>query len=313
MKEPLVSIITVNFNQTLLTCQLLSSVEKLEYSNIEVIVVDNGSLENPSKHIEEMYPSVNVIRSEVNYGFAGGNNLGLRASKGDYLFFVNNDTELNKDCIGKLLEVFEKNLKVGVVSPKINFYQSPEFQKQSLIQYAGYTRLHPITARNHTIGEFEIDTGQYNQAVQTFYAHGAAMMVKREVIERVGEMPELYFLYYEELDWCEQIRKAGFEIMVEPNAVIYHKESMSVGKESPVKTYYLTRNRILFMRRNSFPLNFGLFIIYFALVIFPKTVLIFLLQRQTSYLKSFFAAIYWHFKHIDNNNLPSLASKQVAV
>ena len=293
MPSPLVSIITVNFNQAQLTYELLASIGHLNYRKVEVIVVDNGSIIDPSAYIMQHFPEVRILRSEENLGFAGGNNLGMKIAKGDYLFLVNNDTELSPDVIGQLLSVFGQQEKVGLVSPKICYHN--DGNQQHLIQYVGYTRVHPITARNITLGEFEPDKGQYIKVKPTVYAHGAAMMLKKEVLEKVGLMPELYFLYYEELDWCELIRKAGFTIMVEPNAVVYHKESMSVGKASPMKTYYLTRNRILFMRRNTETWQFALFILYFTFVITPKSVVSYLFRRQIHHLRSFMAGILWHF------------------
>ena len=105
--------------------------------------------------------------------------------------------------------------------------------------------------RNRSIGFGEEDHGQYDTAHPTPYAHGAAMMVKREAIEKAGMMPECYFLYYEELDWSMVIRRAGFEIWYEPACTIYHKESQSTGQKSPLRTYYITRNRLLFVKRNN--------------------------------------------------------------
>jgi GT2 family glycosyltransferase len=107
-----------------------------------------------------------------------------------------------------------------------------------------------ITLRNRSIGFNEEDKGQYDTAHSTPCAHGAAMMVKREVIEKAGIMPECYFLYYEELDWSEMIRRAGYEIWYEPECTVYHKESQATGQHSPLKTYYITRNRLIFAQRN---------------------------------------------------------------
>ncbi|HXH19766.1 MAG TPA: glycosyltransferase family 2 protein [Chitinophagales bacterium] len=287
--HPLVSIITVNFNQAEMTCALLNSVKKLTYPNFEMIVVDNGSQENPSAKILTVFPSAKIIISKINLGFAGGNNLGIRESKGEYLFFVNNDTELSADVIEPLLMAFEKNKKAGVISPKIYYFEQPE-----IIQYAGYTPVNPCTARNATIGQFEKDRGQHDQPKPTPYAHGAAMMVKREAIDKAGMMPEFFFLYYEELDWCEQIRKAGFEIYYEPKAKVYHKESVSVGKLSPMKTFYLTRNRILFMRRNAGTLNLMLFALFLAFVTIPKNVLMYCLKGEFTLARSFLQGVIWN-------------------
>src|SRR5690606_29058437 len=106
--------------------------------------------------------------------------------------------------------------------------------------------------RNTGIGGMDDDVGQYDQVTtETGYCHGAAMICRRSDLEKVGLMAENFFLYYEELDWCEKFRRAGFRIGFTGKAKIYHKESMSVGKESRLKTYYMVRNRWLFIRRNT--------------------------------------------------------------
>lgn len=271
---------------------MLESAKKLTYLHVEVIVVDNGSHENITPLIKNVYPQARVIRSTQNLGFAAGNNLGIQESKGDFLFFVNNDTELTPDIIENLLSCFERNKHAGAASPKIYYYDHP-----GIIQYAGYTPINPFTARNTTIGQFEVDTGQYNQPRPTPYAHGAAMMVSRQVIEKAGTMPECFFLYYEELDWCEKIRRAGFEIYYEPKAVIYHKESLSVGKLSPLKTYYLARNRILFMRRNAALWKLALFALFLAIVTLPKNMLMYCLKGEFEQARSFLDGVLWNLSN----------------
>ena len=144
-----------------------------------------------------------------------------------------------------LIDRLESSPKIAMVCPKIRFSWG-----NNAIQYAGYTPLSKITLRNSAIGCGEEDHGQYDAAHPTPYAHGAAMMAKREVIDKVGLMPECYFLYYEELDWSMMIRRAGYEIWYEPACTIYHKESQSTGQSSPLKSYYMTRNRLLFAKRN---------------------------------------------------------------
>ena len=132
-----------------------------------------------------------------------------------------------------------------MVCPKIRFAWG-----DNPIQFAGYTPLSRYTMRNRSIGFGETDKGQYDTAHSTPYAHGAAMMVKREAIEKVGLMPECYFLYYEELDWSMMFTRTGYSIWYEPACTIYHKESQATGQNSPLKTYFLTRNRLLFVKRN---------------------------------------------------------------
>ena len=237
------SIITVNYNGLEDTCALIDSIPFND--RMEVIVVDNGSKTNEAILISQRYPNVITIRSEQNLGFAGGNNLGIKTARGKYLYLINNDTIFRGEDFQALIERLNTSDKIGMVCPKILFAWG-----NNPIQFAGYTPLSAITMRNRAIGFGEEDKGQYNTPHPTPYAHGAAMMVSRKALERVGMLPECYFLYYEELDWSMMFRRAGYEIWYEPSCTIYHKESRSTGQDSPLRTYYLTRNRLLFVKRN---------------------------------------------------------------
>ena len=245
------SIITVNYNGLEDTCALIDTITFND--NMEVIVVDNGSIIDEASFIQQRYPKVKAIRSNQNLGFAGGNNLGIKAAKGRFLYFINNDTLLSlqtsdvrlQTLFQPLIDRLKSSEKIGIVCPKIRFAWANQ-----PIQFAGYTPLSSITLRNRAIGFGEEDHGQYDKAHPTPYAHGAAMMIKREALEKVGLMPECYFLYYEELDWSMMFQRAGYNIWYEPACTIYHKESQSTGSDSPLKTYYITRNRFLFAKRN---------------------------------------------------------------
>ena len=278
-----------------LTLELIESIYQHAITPFEIIVVDNDSTINPKETINRIYPDVKVIVSGVNRGFAGGNNIGVRACRGDYLFFINNDAVLTKDALQTMLCTFQQHPKVGIVCPLICYYPS-EDSSVDIIQYAGATNVHPFTGRNTILGEGEIDQRQYHQSKPTFYAHGAAMLVPRAILQEVGMMSEAYFLYYEELDWCERIRKAGFNIIFEPHAKIYHKESVSVGPNNPLKTYYLIRNRILFMAMNRRKEAFLFFTLFLLFIIIPKNLLVYLVKGQTAHLKAFCEAIVWHLK-----------------
>ncbi len=290
----LVSLITVNFNQPLVTEALLESVITLNhYKNIEVIVVDNGSRHNPVPAWEQKYPQFRFIRSDTNLGFAGGNNLAIREANGACVFLVNNDTIVTAGLVSKLVQALDTHREAGVVSPLIHYYDQPD-----MIQYAGYTPMNFYTGRNSCIGQFEEDKRQYDgPARETAYAHGAAMMVNREVLEKAGLMDERYFLYYEELDWCERIRRAGYRIFFEPSALIYHKESVSVGKTTGLKEFFMHRNRILFMRKNAGAAAFTIFCMYYAAVVVPKSMIRYILDGHLRLVPVMFRAIGWHFTH----------------
>ena len=292
--EKKVSIISVNYNQPLVTEALLQSIfETNTYPNLEIIIVDNGSKVNPTDRWTAKYPEVIFLSSEINLGFAGGNNLGIQASNGDFVFLVNNDTEFTIGLIEKLLITFEDFPDTGIVCPKINY-----FDQKELIQYLGYTELHPITARNKCIGQYEIDKGQFDhQIYATAFAHGAAMMVSRVAIDKVGLMEEGFFLYYEEFDWCLRFRENGYKIRVNSHVKIFHKESISVGTDSALKNYYMTRNRILVMRRHTGLMHFCLFSLYFAFVVFPRNLLDYLLKGRFDKIRAMLRAIGWNFTH----------------
>lgn len=270
------SIITINYNGLADTCALIDSIP-LNDDSLEVIVVDNASKADEATTIQQRYPQVKVIRSDKNLGFAGGNNLGIKAAHGKYLFFLNNDTLLRPQTsdFRHLISRLGADEKIGAVCPKIRFTWG-----NNPIQFAGYTPLSPITMRNRSIGFGEEDKGQYDTAHPTPYAHGAAMMVKREVIEKAGLMPECYFLYYEELDWSMMIRRAGYEIWYEPTCTVYHKESQTTGQNSPLRTYYITRNRLLFARRNVQGLDKLLSYLYLTTIVATKDILKFTAQRR---------------------------------
>ena len=259
----------------------------LEDESIEVIVVDNASKDDEAIIIEQRYPQVTVIRSKANLGFAGGNNLGIQASHGKYLFFINNDTLFRgvghslTSYLLPLTSLLDSSERIGMVCPKIRFAWG-----NNPIQYAGYTPLSKITMRNRSIGFGEADNGQYDTPHSTPYAHGAAMMVKREVIDKAGLMPECYFLYYEELDWSMMIRRAGYDIWYEPACTVFHKESQTTGQNSPLRTYYITRNRLMFVKRNNPNVTRYLSYLYLIGIVALRDIIKYTLQRRPDLAKA---------------------------
>ncbi len=288
-KTPLISIIIVNYNQLEVTCEFIESTKLLTYPNYEIVLVDNGSKTDPTEIIHSKYPEVVLIVNKKNLGFTGGNNVGIDAARGEYYLIINNDTEVTHDLLERLLEPFFADASIGVVSPKIRYYVNP-----LVIQYAGFNEINPFTGRNTTVGKSEIDCGQHDVGSYTFYAHGAAMMVKKEVVEKVGPLPDIFFIYYEELDWSAHIRRAGYNIYYQPTALIFHKESITMGKDSPFKAYYQNRNRILFMRRNTTKKQFLYFLLFLLFVVVPKTIIVYSAKGQFVHLGNFFKAIRWN-------------------
>lgn len=283
--EITLSVITINYNGVKDTCALMDSITFND--TMEVIVVDNASKDDEATIIERRYPQVKVIRSSRNLGFAGGNNLGIKSARGKYLLFINNDTVLDHGAhLDALIQRLESSSQIGVVCPKIRFAWDSH-----PIQFAGYTPLSSVTMRNRSLGFGEEDRGQYDTPHPTPYAHGAAMMVKREALEKVGLMPECFFLYYEELDWSMMFTRAGYQIWYEPASTVYHKESQATGQDSPLKTYYLTRNRLLFAKRNiPFPQRLLTFS-YLIGIVACRDIVKYAIQRRPELIKAVFQGI----------------------
>lgn len=269
-----VSLITVNYNGLADTCELIESFRAHETYPYEIIVVDNGSRQPEGDIIRQRYPDVKVVVNS-NTGFAGGNNAGLAQAVGDYLFFINNDTLIRGPILETLVKRLEADPCNGGVSPMLRFNAPPQ-----LIQYAGFTPLTRITLRNESIGCGQADSPRYHTASPTASLHGAAMMVPRRVLQQAGPMTEVYFLFYEELDWSEQIRRAGYRLWYEPAAQVFHKEAMSAPKRSPMREFYLSRGRILFARRNRSGLTRLAACLYLTAIAAPRRALQYLFRGE---------------------------------
>lgn len=268
MDKHFVSIIIVNYNGISDTLALIESLYLYNTYKSEIIVVDNGSKVDETYQINKIYPDVITIRSDKNLGFAGGNNLGIKHSKGDAIFFINNDTIVCMDGINLLIENLFSDPQIGGISPKIKFHFPP-----NNIQFAGYTELSQYTLRNKLIGFNCPDNEKYNALSETFYLHGAAMLIKRSVIDAIGGIPEYYFLYYEEIDWSLRMRNSGYKLIYNPNYTIFHKESQSTGQDSPLRTYYLVRNRLLFASKNRIGKNRWISILFQTSLSIPKDIM----------------------------------------
>jgi GT2 family glycosyltransferase len=286
--QPLVSIITINYNSTPETLEFIDSLLKSSYSEWELFVVDNASKEFDPEILENTDTRINLIESKVNLGFAGGNNLALSSCSGEYLFFVNNDTILPVDTLSKLVNTASTLPDLGALSPKFEYYHTP-----GMIEYAGCTNINIFTARNKAIGNQEQDNEDLTGLIETYYMHGGGMLVPAKVLEKVGPMANEFFLYYEEMDWSERMRRAGYKIYCQRDARIYHKESASVGRLNPLKTYYMNRNRLLFMFRNYNTIQLLPFIFFFTFISIPKNTFTFLIRGDFEHLRAFLRGVFY--------------------
>lgn len=309
MKEqPLVSIVSVQYGHPDVTLEMLKSLKQISYPNIEIILVDNASPDCNPDIVKEEYPDIIYIKSKENLGFAGGNNMGINIAKGKYILMLNNDTEVDSGFLEPLVEKMENNPQIGIVSPKIKFFYTPD-----TLQYVGYAPINPITQRGGAKGFGQKDLGQYQEDAEAAYGHGAAMMISMNVIKEVGLMADIFFLYYEELDWAHRIRNAGYKIYYVHNSLVYHKESISTGgRISSLRAYYMTRNRILYLRRNFSGLTYFFALLYQFFIAIPKNAVISALNGGAKFIKAYNKAIFWHIYTIRSKKIhfsPKLETK----
>ncbi len=293
---PLVSIISINYNQSLVTLEFIESLSHLTYPNYEIIIIDNASPSDNPDLIKEKYPNTTLIKSKENLGFAGGNNIGIINSNGKYLLFINNDTEVELNFLEPMVDAFEEDDKLGMVSPKIIFHHSKE---QKIMQYAGGTEINYIKGTGRFYGYGEVDKEQY-KTTYTNLIHGAAVMVPRELMKTVGVWPDVFFLYYEEIDWSEHFKRSGYKLKYIAESTIYHKESISIGKATPLRVFYMNRNRQLFIRRNATASKKILALLYFYFATLPKSTLYFLFKAKFDLLSALWRGVFWNVSHFSS-------------
>lgn len=254
-----ITIITINYNSEKETNELLLSLKKANRSEykIKIIVIDNGSKKPFTLLDQEKSENISIIRSVVNTGFSGGCNIGIKEAlkhSADYLLFINNDTTVDSSMIYNLLNVLVRDPNIGITTPKIYFAKGNEFHRDrykfselgKVLWFAG-GNIDWKNIQSIHLGMNEVDHGQYNNIEKIEFATGCCMLIKREIIEKIGLFDEKYFLYYEDSDFSERIKKAGYEIYYVPDAIMYHKNAQSTGGSGGhLHDYFLTRNQMLF-------------------------------------------------------------------
>lgn len=254
-----VAIITVNYNGKNDTLELLESLKRLQVTGyrLQAIVVDNGSEDGSVSAIHRAFPEVDVLQTGQNLGFSGGYNKGLDYARlwgADYFLLINNDCLIkDPDLISELIKTMQADPKIGLVSPKIYFAPGFEFHKDryrkqdlgKVIWYAGGKFDWDNIGSVHR-GIDEVDKGQYQSVEESKIFSGACVLIKKEVLEKVGLLDEKYFLYFEDSDLAKRAKDAEFKIYYNGKVAIYHKVSQATGIGSKITDYYHTRNRLIF-------------------------------------------------------------------
>jgi GT2 family glycosyltransferase len=248
--SPTVAIIILNWNGGSDTYSCLESLSRLKYPNISVLLVDNGSTDESLTTIRgHNWPfSLRIIENNANLGFAEGNNVGIRAALevgAEFVMLLNNDTEIAPDCIDRLLEAAKTHPDTGIYGPCI-FYSDPADR----IWFKG-AEWNSKDLRFDFPGQGQKESTLPSEPIETDYVCGAAMLFRSEVARKVGLFDPRFFLVYEESDWCFTARRAGYRCLTVPSAKIWHKIGSSFGsEEAPLRTYFSTRNRLLWIEKN---------------------------------------------------------------
>jgi len=246
MNFPRVAIVVLNWNGRDDTLDCLASLSRLDYPAYEVVVVDNCSCDDSAIIIHAAYPHVTLITTGDNLGYVGGNNVGLEHAKAigaDYALLLNNDTEVAPNFLSLLVETAEENPAVGIVGPMIYYFDHPD-----VIWSAG-GGIDWGQGNTWMMGLNEEDQGQFGKKPRPVdFVTGCALLVKMSLVEHVGLLDPRFFAYYEETEWCVRTARAGFKILHVPQAKIWHKISPAVREASPQVHYYMTRNRLLFLK-----------------------------------------------------------------
>jgi len=242
--HPKVFIIILNWNGCNDTIECIESLIKIDYPNFSVVVVDNASSDNSIDIIPRKYRDIAFIEVKKNLGFAGGNNIGIKYALehgADYVLLLNNDTTVEPNFLSELVNAAEANKKIGILGPKIYFYSEP------VRIWFGGGKLNLLRTKGTHADYMKIDNKELAAKVplKTKYITGCCLLIKKEVIQKVGLMSEDYFLYYEDVDWCLRVKKAGWQIFFVPSSMIYHKQSRSAGEHTFPYIYYHSRNGLI--------------------------------------------------------------------
>lgn len=246
MNRPKVGVILVNYNGQADTEECLASLEQNTYPNTHIVVVDNASSDNLLATLAPKFPQVEFIQSNENLGFTGGNNLGLQYAFDEgceYFLLLNNDTIIDPEAIGELVEYFEQNSNIGVAQGKIYFYDTPTiiWNLGAEVRFSG--------AWMRTISRRVEDVGQYNTPQEIDCASGCMLFASKAVLEKIGFLDDQFFFQAEDVDFSLRARKASFKVHYVPTAKVWHKVGSSGNKQ--IQGYFTGRNRLLLIRKHA--------------------------------------------------------------
>lgn len=244
-KKDHVDVITLNYNGKDILSLLFESLRKNTYKNSSIHMVDNGSSDGSADFVEDKYSEVNVIRSKTNLFFSRGNNLAIGQTNGEFILLINNDIVVTPDFLTHMVKRMKSDSKIAAVASKMLLHQYENF-----IDAAGVVILDNGSPFNRGIGQPDI--GQYNEVEQIFGACFGCVLIRRSYYENeIGALDNMYYGYFEDVDWSYRTNLLGYKIIYEPKAVVYHAHSVTSRKKVPLwKHYLIQRNFIWTAQKN---------------------------------------------------------------
>ncbi|MGC8654776.1 MAG: glycosyltransferase family 2 protein [Candidatus Kryptoniota bacterium] len=256
----ILSIILVNYKNADITADCVRSIEQSTFRDFQIIIVDNESRPESLTKLKNACPNSIIIPQEENVGFAEGNNIGIRyalQSGSELILLLNNDTVVDKDMLRNLIETARKDSLIGIIGAKIFYHDSPD-----ILWFAG-GRFNIRKAVSAHDGMNQKDSDEFNFEKETDFITGCCLLTKKDVVEKIGLLDTRFFLYFEDSDFCVRAKKAGYSIIYQPKAVLYHKVSNTTEWDSPVYIYFNLRNKILFVLKHNSLLMQVLYLPYF--------------------------------------------------
>lgn len=272
MNKPLVSVVIPTHNRKSKLIRLIKSILKSNYptGKLEIIVVDDASTDGTYEEIKRKFPNVKAIRNEKELYLAGSRNVGIRNAKGKYIFLIDDDNIVDRNCILELVKTMEKDPKIGIIAPIMYYFFQPK-----LVWCAGIKR-NMITSLTTFVGRNEIDNGQFNELIESSDFPNA-FMIRKEIIKRVGPFDDFNFpIHYDEADFGERVRRAGYKVVCNPKAKVWHDIPLPENVKDKARffhvhnefrAYYSGRNRIIFHKKYSKWWQFLFFILIFNCMI----------------------------------------------
>lgn len=289
--SPKVFIIVLNWNQWHLTEDCLQSLYNIDYDNYKVVVVDNNSKPEEKNLIKNspLRDFFILIENSDNLGFSGGNNPGIKygfENGADYILLLNNDTIVeDKEFLKKLVEVAESDPKIGIVGPKIYYWQKESISEKTSRIWFGGGKLNWLKTKGEHLN--------LEQQGMTDFITGCCLLIKKEVVEKIGLMPEAFFLYFEDTDWCLKTKEAGYSCVYVPSAWLWHKVASSTKEFSYSYIYYNTRNGLLLgWRHGNFFKRLIIFFLCFWIIL--KQLIKILFGRKKEWSKAMLSGA-WDF------------------